>query len=174
MSTPMSKSRSIAFAEEFTQNGGFFVYNASKKEASISLRDMLQVKKSVDCICLDYESEQMLLSVDSRWPIRRSYPERASCVLTACTSLIMEGGMVLLDESKGKLLGLPTMPEMLVIMAFHNQCVSLGDANFKAPQPNSFLMDLSGGEKLAEYGLSNVYLSHVPEEVYLFFIDEAS
>ena len=90
----ISKSKSIAFAEAFTKHGGFFVYNASKKEASGSLRDMLQVKKAVDCICMDYERSKCS-SVDSRWPIRRSYPERASCVLTACSSLIVEGGMVL-------------------------------------------------------------------------------
>ena len=83
---------------------------------------------------MDYESEQMLLSVDSRWPIRRSYPERASC-LTACSSLIVEGGMVLLDETKGKLMGLPTMPDMLIVMAFHNQCVSLNDSDLKSQCP---------------------------------------
>lgn len=170
----IQKSKSIAFAEAFDEHGGFFVYNASRKEASSSLRDMLQVKKSVDCICMDYESEQMLLSVDPRWPIRRSYPERASCVLTACSSLIVEGGMILLDESKGKLLGLPTMPDMLIIVAFHDQCVSIEDSDFEEPRPNSFLMDLSGGKALTEFGFSNIYLSHIPKEVYLFFIDEAN
>ena len=81
--------------------------------------------------------------------------------------------MVLLDESKGKLLGLPTMPDMLVIMAFHNQCVSLGDANFKAPQPNSFLMDLSGGKVNGVWSIQCLFIA-CSQGSLPFFIDEAS
>ena len=76
--------------------------------------------------------------------------------------------MVLLDESKGKLLGLPTYADRLVIMAFHNQCVSLSDSDFEEPKPNSFLMDLSGGKGLAEFGFSNIYLSHIPRGLPFF------
>ena len=64
-------------------------------------------------------------------------------------------------------MGLPTMPEMLIVMAFYNQCVSLNDSDFE--EPMLILPDGFKWKGLTEFGFSNIYLSHIPKEVYLLY-----
>ncbi len=137
-------SKDIGFAQNFTEKGGFFLYNESQKNVLANFKEILKENfwDSEDILCFDSH-----LSTVFNLPLKTANDDIKNCKagLFLCEYLISNTGAILFCNRQMHHFKVNQLPQTLIVYASSNQFVS----------------DVSEGMTL----LKNKYTNNIPTNI---------
>jgi L-lactate dehydrogenase complex protein LldG len=168
----------VAFAQEFTNVGGRFVYCENSHEFISNIQLVLKNLELEEVFCLDPEIRKVLESGGIKV---QSSPEEfleVKIALTGCEFLISRTGSIMVSSRQTSGRRLNVFPEVHLVVAFSSQLVpDTHDALKKMKQRYSvdkfpsMISFITGPSRTADIEKTLVMGAHGPKELFVFFID---
>jgi len=170
---------SVIFVEEFTANGGKFLYCENEDELMENIGSVVTDRAIPAIFCTEERLRYLLNKAEIPATSDESKIDSTKATLTFCEFLIARIGGIMVSSKTNSGRKLSVIPEIHLVVAYSSQLVrELKDAlkQFKQRQANNDLPSLitliSGPSRTADIEKTLVMGAHGPKEIYLFFVDD--
>lgn len=166
----------VVFAEQFTANGGRFVYCNSIQELEEQLRSLAEHRQWAAIHCKEEALHDLL--GDTALPLKKEVeqPLQVAASLTTCEALVARTGTVLLSSNTASGRSLSIVPPVHLVLATPNQLVYhlkeiLSLQTARETQWPSMLCFTSTNSRTADIEKTLVNGAHGPKELFVFLLD---
>ncbi len=166
----------VVFAEQFSANGGRFVYCNSVQELGSQLRSLAEHRQWPAIHCKEESLHQLL--AQQKLPLKESVedPLRVPASITTCEALIARTGTVLLSSNTASGRSLSIVPPVHLVLATPNQLVYhlkeiLSLQTARLTEWPSLLCFTSTNSRTADIEKTLVNGAHGPKELFVFLLD---
>jgi L-lactate dehydrogenase complex protein LldG len=166
----------VVFAEQFTANGGRFVYCESVAVLGAQLQQLVQQRQWEAIHCKEDNLQHLLAAQKLPLQTEVEQPLQVPASLTTCEALIARTGTILLSSNTASGRQLSIVPPVHLVLATPNQLVyhlkdilSLQTARETAWP--SMLCFASTNSRTADIEKTLVNGAHGPKELFVFLLD---
>lgn len=172
--------QSVIFVEEFSSNGGKFLYCENEDELTENLATVISDLEIETINCTEEKLLYLLNQAEIPATSEESNIREIKASLTFCDYLVARIGSIIVSSKANSGRRFHVIPEKHLIVAYASQLVpDLKDAlrdlklrNLNGDIP-SLVTLISGPSRTADIEKTLIMGAHGPKEIFLFFVDDS-
>jgi len=178
-SYPTENDLSIAFAENFIETKGAFIFCESEPELHFNLKILAEKKGWKQLVVLE-DKFKGLTQKSAIHLLATTSVETAEASITGCEALIARTGSIMVSSANQSGRRLTIFPPVHIVIAFTSQIVKDIDDGLiliKKKYKNNFpsmISLITGPSRTADIEKTLVYGAHGPKELILFLVDDTN
>ena len=175
---PPEDTLAEAFARQFTQQQGQFVYCDNQYDCIDKLISLIEMRRWKHVFCWEDEIQQLLRDSGIGFNDKKEQLEKVQAGITGCEALIARTGSILVSSSRNSRTLTIWPPTHIVISKMSQLVMELKDGlhvlkNRYGKNMPSMLSYISGPSRSYDIETKMVIGSHGPTELILFMIDDS-